>query len=378
VTIDPRLPVVADVVGVLESMYDPAWARDWDAVGLVCGDPSAAVKRVLLAVDITDSVVEEALAWRADLVVTHHPLLLRGVHGIAANTAKGRVLHRLVKAGTALFTAHTNADVAARGVSDALARVLGLTDLEPLSADPADPMDKIVTYVPAADVDKVVDTMAAAGAGPAAEYTGVAFVGEPTASFGGGGADLRRVEMVAPRPARSAVVAALRTVHPSVEPAIDVYEMAGWSSPRGIGRVGRLAAPTTLRDFALLVAEALPATAQGVRVAGEPTSEITRVAVCGGSGDGLLAAVRACGADVYVSADLRHHPALEAREEDAGGPPYLVDVAHWASEWPWLAGAANRLEGALEAAGTPIEVHVSARCTDPWTFRVPSPGGVVR
>lgn len=390
-TTEPRIPTVADVVRVIESMYDPSWARAWDAVGLVCGDPYAPVRRVLLAVDPVDSVVEEALAWHADLVLTHHPLLLRPVHGVSAGTAKGRIVHRLVRAGSALYTAHTNADVASRGVSDALARVLGLTDLEPLSADAPDPVDKIVVYVPPTDVDKVVDAMAAAGAGDLGEYSRVAFLSEAVVTqLGTGGAgwvgdpgrpeaaEQRRVEMLAPRAVRSAVLGALRTAHPATEPAFAVHEVAGWSSPRGIGRVGRLAAPTTLREFALLIAEALPATAQGVRVSGEPTSEVLRVAVCGGAGDDLLPAVRACGADVYVTADLRHHPASEAREEDVAGPPYLVDVAHWASEWPWLAGVGNRLQGELERLGTPIEVHVSNRSTDPWTFRVPSPGGVVR
>jgi putative NIF3 family GTP cyclohydrolase 1 type 2 len=183
---------------------------------------------------------------------------------------------------------------------------------------------------------------------------------------------------VLPRRRRAAVVAALRVVHPYEEPAFDVYELAAWSGPRGIGRVGRLAAPTTLREFAMLVAEALPGSAQGVRIAGDPVGEVSRVAVCGGAGDGLLDAVRASGADVFVTADLRHHVASEAREAAGDGRPYLVDVAHWTSEWPWLAGVANRLEGALEAAGMPVEVHVSVKCTDPWTFRVPSPGGVVR
>jgi len=391
VTSEPRVPVVADVVRVIESMYDPSWARDWDAVGLVCGDPQAPVRRVLLAVDPVEAVVEEALTWHADLVLTHHPLLLRPVHGIPTSSAKGRILHRLVRGGTALYTAHTNADVAARGVSDALARVLGLTDLEPLAADPADPMDKIVTLVPASEVDKVVDALAAAGAGELGEYARVAFVGDSTLTYQeAGGAEgspglletveRRRIEMVLPRGARGAVVAALRAVHPDrhLGPLFELHEIAGWSSPRGIGRVGRLAAPTTLREFALLVAEALPATAQGVRIAGEPTAEVSRVAVCGGAGDSLLAAARACGADVYVTADLRHHPVSEAREEGGTGAPYLVDVAHWASEWPWLAGVGNRLQGALDKAGTPIEVHVSNRSTDPWTFRVPSPGGVVR
>jgi putative NIF3 family GTP cyclohydrolase 1 type 2 len=117
---------------------------------------------------------------------------------------------------------------------------------------------------------------------------------------------------------------------------------------------------------------------QGVRVAGEPGAMVQRIAVCGGAGDSLFDAVRASGAEVFVTADLRHHPAAELRDEAGDGPPYLIDVAHWASEWPWLAGVANRLAGALEAAGTPVEVHVSNRSTDPWTLRVPSPGGVVR
>ena len=103
------------------------------------------------------------------------------------------------------------------------------------------------------------------------------------------------------------------------------------------------------------------------------------MAVCGGAGDDLFDAVRASGADVYVTADLRHHPATEAREHGGGGPPYLVDVSHWASEWPWLAGGASRLESLLattsdEGATTTVEVRVSTTRTDPWTLHVPSRG----
>ena len=391
-TSETSTPTLAQVVSVLEQMYDPAWARDWDAVGLVCGDPGAPVRRVLLAVDPVESVVDEAVAWHADLLLTHHPLLLRGVHGVPATTPKGKVVHRLVRAGCGLYTAHTNADVAAPGVSDALARVLGLTDLEPLDADPTDPTDKIVTYVPETGVAKVIDALTAAGAGAIGEYSRCAFTatGQGTFTPGPGArptvgeigrrtdVEEHRVELVAPRARRSAVLAALRAAHPYEEPSYDVYELAAWSGPRGIGRVGRLAAPTTLREFAMLVAEALPGSAQGVRIAGDPMGEVHRVAVCGGAGDSLLDAARASGADVFVTADLRHHVVSEARETAGEGRPYLVDVSHWTSEWPWLAGVANRLEGALEAGGTPIEVHVSVKCTDPWTFRVPSPGGIVR
>jgi putative NIF3 family GTP cyclohydrolase 1 type 2 len=188
----------------------------------------------------------------------------------------------------------------------------------------------------------------------------------------------RRVEMVLPRHRRHEAVAALRSAHPYQTPAFDLFELVSWSGPRGIGRVGTLETATSLREFAMLVAEALPGTAQGVRIAGEPTAEVRRVAVCGGSGDSLFDAVREAEADVYVTADLRHHPASDVRDLAGEGPPYLVDVAHWASEWPWLAGVSNRLEGALMDAGTPVEVLVSVRSTDPWIFRVPSPGGMVR
>jgi dinuclear metal center YbgI/SA1388 family protein len=392
VTSEASTPSLADVVSVLERMYDPSWARDWDAVGLVCGDPAAPVRRVLLAIDPAPSVIEEALTWRADLLITHHPLMLRGVHSVAATSPKGRAVHQLIRGGCALYTAHTNADVAAPGVSDALARVLGLTDLVPLSADPADPIDKIVTFVPEADADKVIDALTGAGAGEIGEYDRCAWSSTGTGTFvprahatptiGEPGertvVEERRIEMVLPRRRRAAVVAALRSAHPYEEPAADLYELSSWSGPRGIGRVGTLGMPTSLREFSMLVAEALPGTAQGVRIAGDPAAEITRVAVCGGAGDSLFDAVRESGADVYVTADLRHHPTSDVRDAAGEGPPYLIDVAHWASEWPWLAGVSNRLEGAMDADGTPIETLVSVRSTDPWIFRVPSPGGMVR
>ncbi|MEV2277243.1 Nif3-like dinuclear metal center hexameric protein [Nocardiopsis sp. NPDC049922] len=131
---------LADVISAFEEIYPPAWAMSWDAVGLVCGDPDQRVERVLFAVDPVAAVVDEALEWGADLVVTHHPLMLRGVTSVAANTPKGNVVHRLIRAGAALYTAHTNADTAAPGVSDALARAIGLTGpLRPLDPDATDP-----------------------------------------------------------------------------------------------------------------------------------------------------------------------------------------------------------------------------------------------
>jgi len=279
---------LADVVATLENLYPPTTAEGWDAVGLVTGDPAAPAHKVLFAVDPVAEVVDEALDWGADLLVTHHPLFLRPVHSVAATTFKGAVVHRLLAGGCGLYVAHTNADAAPRGVADALADLVGIVDRAPLVAREDD-------------------------------------------------------------------------------------------AERGIGRVGRLARPSTLEDFARHVANVLPATAQGVRVAGDLSATVTTAAVVGGSGDSLFDAVRAASADVYVTADLRHHPASELRERalfEAAGPrggsptPYLVDVAHFASEWPWLAYAADDLTARL-AEGT-VTTKVSTLATDPWTTRLAS------
>jgi dinuclear metal center YbgI/SA1388 family protein len=379
----PSPPTLADVVAVLDEQYDPAWAASWDAVGLVCGDPSVPVRRVLFAVDPVDAVADEALATGADLVVAHHPLFLRGVHGVAATTPKGRLLHRLLTNGVALHVAHTNADAASPGVSDALAEALGVVeDVRPLVPATGDPLDKIVTFVPHADAERVVDALAEAGAGALGDYTRCAYLMDGRGTFlPGAGADPAigevgrvevvaetRVEMVAPRARRSRVVRALLDAHPYEEPAFDVIELVTSDGARGTGRVGRLAADTTLADFAAVVADALPATAAGVRVAGDPGARVRTVAVCGGSGDSLFGDVARTGADVYVTADLRHHPASEERANERCA---LVDVAHWASEWPWLQVAADRLVAALADRGTTVEARVSTVVTDPWTTHLP-------
>jgi dinuclear metal center YbgI/SA1388 family protein len=363
---------VADVVAELERRYDPRWAEPWDAVGLVCGDPSAPVERVHLAVDPVLAVAEEAIAAGAQLLVTHHPLFLGGTTSVAANTAKGRVVHRLVTAGVALYVAHTNADVADPGVSDALATALGLRDVAPLDPRPGEATDKLVTFVPAADVDRVLDALTAAGAGTIGDYTRCAFMVEGTGTFrpepgaqpaiGAVGEVSRvaevRLEVVLPRGRRSEVLRALGEVHPYDEPAYDVIELALPPSSRGLGRIGDLAASMTLAELTAHVARALPATPVGVRTAGDPDRVVRRIAVCGGSGGDLASAAARGGADVLVTADLKHHATSEA-VADTGVA--LIDAGHWATEWPWLGQLADALADTV--AGTTVSTLV----TDPWT-----------
>jgi dinuclear metal center YbgI/SA1388 family protein len=376
---------LADVITALDAAYPPGLAQDWDAVGLVCGDPDETVASVLVAVDPVPATVDEALDTGAQLLLTHHPLLLRGVHGVGADTPKGALIHRLVRGGAAVFTAHTNADAADPGVSNALADALGLDVEGPLEGVPSAPMDKVVTFVPVGPaITAVHEAMAAAGAGAIGDYSHCAFASAGTGQFKplagarptiGQVGKLERVaetrlEMVLPRGRRSAVLAALRSAHPYEEPAFDVFELADLPSSRGLGRVGTLPEPEPLHAFTDRVVAALPATAWGVRAVGDPERPVRRVAVCGGAGDSALAAAAAAGVDAYVTADLRHHPASEHLLANPNGPA-LVDVAHWASEWPWCAQAAGVVRAAL---GGNVEVRVSTLRTDPWTIgRTPPP-----
>lgn len=269
-------PTVSEVNSAVESLWPLHGSESWDAPGLLVGDPAGAVSAIHLAVDAVSDTVDEAIARGADLLLVHHPLLLRGVTSVASDRYKGSLIAKLIKADCALIAAHTNADVVDNGTSGVFAAALGLLSLKPI----------IVS-----------------------------------------------------------------TVNPD----------------QGIGRVGRLPIAVTLGEFAGQLARLLPATATGIRVSGEFHHPVETVALCGGAGDSLLGEPTVQGADVYVTSDLRHHPASESRENSLlSGGPALIDVSHWASEWLWLDTAARELRAALPG----VEVTVSELRTDPWDFVV--------
>lgn len=364
---------VADVIAVLDEAYPPRLAESWDSVGLVCGDPDDVLKSVTVAVDATPAVVDEVPD--TSLLLAHHPLLLRGVDTVAASTPKGALVHRLIRTGRSLFTAHTNADSARPGVSDALAAALGLgveAVLEPATG--ASDLDKWVIYVPRENTEAVQAAVFEAGAGHIGDYSqcswSVQGIGQFLPHEGaspavGSVGNVERVaedrfEVVAPARNRAAVLAAMRAAHPYEEPAFDIFAMVPLPSDAGLGRIGTLPRPEPLRHFASRVNAALPRTSWGVRAAGDPDMPVSRVAVCGGAGDSLLSAAAGAGVQAYVTADLRHHPADEHRR---ASDVALIDVAHWASEFPWCEQAAELLRSRF---GAELPVRVSSIRTDPW------------
>ena len=270
---------LSEVVDILESLWPSSGAEEWDAPGLVVGSPDHMVSSVHLMVDATLDSIAEAVQDGADLIVAHHPLLLRGVTTVAESTYKGRVIADLIRGGVALYAAHTNADVVPTGTSAQLANLLELTDQVTLTE--------------------------------------------------------------------------------SVTPG------------HGLGRVGTLPSPMSLYELAVKVGEFLPQTAVGPVVAGDAESMVSQVSVCAGAGDSLLDNPAVLSSDVYITSDLRHHPASEAREQAAlAGGPSLINISHFAAEWLWLDQAATEL-----AKATGLSVTVSDVNTDPWSFQVHRVGG---
>lgn len=267
---------VGDVVDLVEAAAPPGLAAPWDSNGLICGDPADPVRSILLAVDPVAAVVDEAINSGVDMIITHHPLYLRGTDHVAATDPKGRSIHRLIRAGIALLNAHTSLDAAHGGVAEALAERVGLTSASPLEPDPACP-------------------------------------------------------------------------------------------DQGIGRIGVLPQPVILRQLAADVAAALPDSAPGLLVGGDLDAVVERIAVSGGAGDSLLQRAREAGADVFLTADLRHHPASEHLED---GRPYLLCGTHWATEWVGLEPLARRLEEGARSHGASLTVQVSRIVTDPWVLRL--------
>lgn len=375
---------VEEVVGWIESNFPPDLAENWDAVGLVCGRPQIRVGSVRVVVDVTADVVANAIADGVDFILAHHPLFLGGVSSVAPTDHKGRIIHDLIENRIALYVAHTSADSARPGVSDALGALVGVANMRPLDPVAVQPLEKVTVYVPISAVQPVLNALSDAGAGQIGNYERCAYLVAGTGTFVPMvGADPYvgrigvaeeveeyRVEMVLPHAKRDAVVAALRDAHPYEEPAFDITELATSdthfpaSSGVGIGRVGRLSEHLTLREFAESVAQVLPQTHHGVRVAGDLARPVRTVALCGGSGDSLLDAATAAGADVYLTSDLKHH---RVSEHLADGGCAIVDVAHFASEYPWCEQTAAALSKWLAESGANVSVTVSSLVTDPWS-----------
>jgi len=366
------LITVSEIVKHLEVLAPLSLAADWDNVGLLLGDPSQPVSKILTCLTVTSEVVEEAVSGGFQLVITHHPVLFKGAKKLTTQSGDGKLLWPLARAGVSVYSAHTAFDDTTGGINDGLSDLLGLENRKPIRPKPQANQVKIVVFVPLPDREKVLNAMFEAGAGVIGEYRECSYRLQGTGTFyptentnpviGQRGrreeVEEERLEMVCPETNLSKVIRAMRSAHPYEVVAFDVYPLKAMPSSNGSGRIGTLKSELALRELGKLLRTQL--LCGPVQLIGNPNKKIKTVAIaCGAAGEYLSDAIRA-GADCFLSGEMRFHDYLHAQASGVG----LVLPGHYATERFAMEHLAKRLS--QEFAG--ITAIASEAEKDPVTW----------
>lgn len=364
------------IIDWVQEWARPEFAEDGDRIGLLVGSPAHEVEKLLVTLDVTHEVIAEAVTGGAGLIVSHHPLFRDPLTSLRDDIYPASLVCKLVKAGIALYAAHTNLDAAPGGINDILAERLGLVDVELLLPTHNEKLYKVVVFVPDGHDDKVRQAMCSRGAGWIGNYSDCTFQAAGTGTFRplegtnpfiGETGHLEkvrelRIETIVPERKLHEVLQGMIKAHPYEEVAYDVYPLKNRGEEIGLGRVGELPKKMTLAAFAEHVRGCLELDV--VRFTGDPGKTVARVALCGGSAMMFLPHAVRAGADVYLTGDVRHHGALDALAQGIA----LIDAGHYGTERVVVPVLAGYLRDKAKEAGCELEVVVSRVKTDPFRY----------
>lgn len=363
------------IIQLFEQLSPKKYAMNGDKVGLQIGHLNKRVDRVMIALDVLESVVDEAIEQKVQLIIAHHPLIFRPLHHILTDTSQGRIVEKLIKHDIAVYAAHTNLDITDGGVNDMLAHALQLTEVKVLVPMEEEKLNKLVVYVPEENAADVREALGKCGAGAIGNYSHCTFSVDGTGRFLPGdeanphiGVQGRleavqevRIETIYPASMEKAVLAAMLKAHPYEEVAYDIYPLANKGIERGLGRIGYLKETMSLKEFAAHVKETLQV--DGVRVVGDLNTQINKVAVLGGDGNKYVSHAKFAGADVYVTGDMYYHTAHDAM---MFGLP-IVDPGHHI-EQIMKQGVSEQLSKLCAENGFAVQFIPSKVKTDPFQF----------
>ena len=329
-----------ELIGTLEQAFPKHLSYEGDPIGLHVGTLNKKVRRIMVALDVLENVVDEAIEKKVDLIVAHHPLLFRPAWKIQTDTAQGRLLKKALVNDIAIYGIHTNLDIGEGGINDYLAESIGLTETKIMDVTYEESLLKLVTFVPTDYIDTVHAAVCKAGAGHIGNYSETSFRSEGTGTFRslentnpfiGRRGELAhvqevRLETILPVSLKKKVLKALLDAHPYEEVSYDFYTLEQKSRAYGLGRVGRLSDSMTLRSFALYLKEQWDL--DGVRVVGDLDALVQKVAISGGDGNKYIAKAKRAGADVFVTGDIYYHNAHSAMDLNLN----IVDVGHHAEK----------------------------------------------
>lgn len=328
------------IINAWEERVPKYLAEDWDNVGLQIGSPSSEITSVLTVLDVTEEAVDYAIQMGANLIMSHHPFIFKGIKSINLDSPKGRIFHKAIQHGIAIYSAHTNLDIVSEGLNDVAARKLGLTKLTGLAASSREEYVKLVTFVPQTHEDLVRAALGKAGAGAIGDYSYCSFSTMGTGRFlpleaanpylGQVGelasVDEVRIEVILPKRIQNAVIQSMLVVHPYEEVAYEVYPLDVPYKTHSLGRMGVWEKPRTLAETVDIVQKAFPKA--HIRLAGARKDVIQKVGICTGSAASLMKEAKRQGADVYITGDVKYHDAQEAKELGL----LLMDATHFGTE----------------------------------------------
>ncbi len=363
-----------EIIQLFEQFSPKSYAMEDDKIGLQIGRLNKPVENVMIALDVLEEIVDEAIMKNVQLIIAHHPPIFRPLKAIATDTPSGRMIEKLIKHDIAVYAAHTNLDVAVGGVNDMLAEALQLTNTEVLYPTFETKLKKLVVYVPIENVDDVKKAIGDAGAGAIGNYSHCTFSSPGIGQFlpndlanphiGTSGilesVKEERVETIFPANLERRILSAMFKAHPYEEVAYDIYQLENKGEVLGLGRIGNIE-EMTLKDFATHVKQALDVT--GVRVVGDMNSIVKKVAVLGGDGNKYFSAAKFKGADVYVTGDMYYHVAHDAMMMGLN----IVDPGHNV-EKVMKNGVAKQLTKMCEEKGYQVSFIPSEINTDPFQF----------
>lgn len=364
------------IIDAMERLAPKHLAESWDNVGLLIGSPAQRITKLLVTLDVTKAVVDQAVQDGVDMIITHHPILFKAVSRIRTDVPQGQILASLLKANIAVYAAHTNLDIATGGVNDILASKLNLQNSEPLAVSYTEKLCKLVVFVPKTHMEVVRRAISEAGAGHMGNYSHCTFSSDGTGSFlpldgarpyiGSNGVleyvEEARLETIVPEKISRRVLKAMLKVHPYEEVAYDLYQLINSGHSLGLGRVGKLVAPVPLAEFITQVKMVLGI--EYVSVAGSGDKIIKKVAVCGGSGAGFINRTAFVGADVLITGDVKYH---EAQDALAAGIA-VIDAGHFATENPVVSYVAEYLSECGTKDKWAVDIHIDTVNKD--VFRV--------
>lgn len=358
---------IQQIITALEAWAPRSLQEDYDNSGLQVGDPEAEIASALICLDCTEAVVEEAARHGCGLIISHHPVIFRGLKSLSGKSYVERTVLAAIRHGIALYAIHTNLDNVISGVNGEIAARLGLKDLQVLAPKPGQ-LRKLAVFVPKDHAEAVRSALFAAGAGMVGAYDECSFNTEGHGTFRGGeGTDPFvgskgerhtepevRIEVIVPVTAERTVLAAMIAAHPYEEVAYDLVPLANTHPGLGAGMIGELDTPLDEQAFLALVKEAFGL--QVIRHTAPLGKLVKRVALCGGSGAFLIGRAKAVGADAYLTGDVKYHEFF-----DADGRLLLADIGHYGSEQFTMHLIQRRLGGFFPT----FAVRLTETVTDP-------------